>query len=309
MWEVLTRTQRHDEFWALRDVSFEVRRGEVVGIVGSNGAGKSTLLKLIAGTLDKTSGQVDVSGKISAVLELGTSFNAEMTGRENVMTALAYRGISKEKVAEKFEWIVSFSELLTVIDNPFRTYSSGMKARLTFSTAVASMENILLIDEALAAGDMAFVNKALRYLERICREEHVSALIVSHSMSTLMRLCDRGIYLRQGRVVSIGAIEDVAREYETVMLADDEALFDTKQETNNENEEPPGSGIFKILDVEFLSNGSPTEYLQVGEDAEVLIHFESERAFDDVLIGLEIHNVDQGVFVTRITNRSNRMGD
>lgn len=309
MREVLTGTPHHDEFWALKDISFKLRRGEIMGVVGSNGAGKSTLLKLIAGTLDKTAGTVEVRQRISAILELGTSFNSEMTGRENVRTTLTYAGLKPREIDEKLDWIVAFSELAPVMDNPFRTYSTGMQARLTFSTAVASMEELLLIDEALAAGDAGFVNKALRYMEELCRQQHVSAIIVSHSMASLIRLCDRGLYLREGKVVVEGAIADVAREYESIMLANDEKLLHEQRKSYETQASGRGSGSFRILGYALRCNGRPTDMLYVYEDCEITIQYESDDACEDVWVGLEIYSTGKETFVATICNRNCRFDD
>ena len=200
------------EFWAVRDASFEIKKGETVGIIGRNGSGKSTLLQMIAGTLTPTSGNIKIQGRIAALLELGSGFNPEFTGRENVYLNGAILGLSREEIDRRFDAIADFADIGEFIDQPVKTYSSGMMVRLAFSVSVNVEPDILVIDEALAVGDAAFQFKCIDRLERLTRSG-VTILFVSHDLSTVKAFCNHTIYLDHGVIQAIGNADEVAELY------------------------------------------------------------------------------------------------
>ena len=194
----------HNEFTALHDVSFDIKKGETVGIIGRNGSGKSTLLQLICGILKPTTGTVKVNGRISALLELGAGFNPEFTGRENVYFQGAVMGVPKDEMDTRFDEIAAFADIGEFIDQPVRVYSSGMFVRLAFSVAVHAKPDILLVDEALAVGDQAFQRKCVDHMEKLRREQGVTILFVSHSIRQIERFCSMALLFDRGGLVFIG---------------------------------------------------------------------------------------------------------
>ncbi|HZD11294.1 MAG TPA: ABC transporter ATP-binding protein, partial [Candidatus Binatia bacterium] len=199
----LHRLRPTEHFWALRDVSFTVQRGEMVGVIGVNGAGKSTLLRLIGGVGQPDKGQVQTRGRIGALLDLGAGFHPDLSGRENVLVSGVISGLTRQEVLDRFDAIVDFAELAAFIDSPLRTYSTGMQMRLAFAVAVHIEPEILLIDEVLAVGDIAFQNKCLDRIAQFKRKGS-TVLLVSHEASLVKKLCDRAIWLREGRIVAQG---------------------------------------------------------------------------------------------------------
>ena len=200
------------EFWALQDASFEIKQGETVGIIGRNGSGKSTLLQLICGTLAPTSGTVETNGRIAALLELGSGFNPEFTGRENVYMNGAVLGLTQDEIDKRFDAISSFADIGQFIDQPVKTYSSGMMVRLAFAVQSQLDPAILIIDEALSVGDFFFQQKCFSYIRGLC-EKGVTLLFVSHDLGTVRDICSKAIYLKEGRLQFVGQTRTAIREY------------------------------------------------------------------------------------------------
>lgn len=206
-----SQKQYFDEFWALKDVSFEIKKGETVGIIGRNGSGKSTLLQMICGTLTPTSGSIQTNGRIAALLELGSGFNPEFTGRENVYLNASVLGLSKAEIDARFDDIADFADIGQFIEQPVKTYSSGMYVRLAFAVIAHVDADILVVDEALAVGDAVFTQKCMRFIRRF--QENGSLIFVSHDTSSVQNLCKSGIWLKNGRVEKAGTAKNVSEAY------------------------------------------------------------------------------------------------
>ena len=207
------RDLRTKEFWALNDVSFELRKGEALGLVGKNGSGKSTLLRIIAGLIKPDKGKVRVKGRVAPLIALGAGFNPILTGRENIYANMSILGLSKKEIDERFDDVVEFAEIGDAIDAPVQTYSSGMAARLGFATAIHTEPDILLIDEVLAVGDIKFKSKCHRKLAKL-QSRGVSFILVSHQVSSILNTCSSAIYLSQGAVIEVASSISIIKHYE-----------------------------------------------------------------------------------------------
>ncbi|WP_336080166.1 ABC transporter ATP-binding protein [Thalassospira sp. CH_XMU1448-2] len=256
--EWITRRDYGVNRYSVRDISFEIAKGEVVGIIGKNGAGKSTLLKMIAGVLQPTSGSIAVKGNVAAILELGTGFHPDISGRENVIMGGLCLGMSRKHIEKEMQRIIDFSELEDVIDEPFGTYSSGMQARLTFATAVTVNPDVLIIDEALSVGDNRFQLKSFNRIRQF-RDEGKTILLVTHSMDSVTSFCDRAILIDKGKMLADGDPAWVTSLYHNLQFGTvEEKSFDRKKENNAKNEEKLGEKV-ELISVTDANSHSPCD--------------------------------------------------
>ncbi len=275
----LNRKTYHEQRLALDDVSFEVRTGESVGVIGQNGAGKSTLLKMLAGVSVPTSGSYEVNGKVAALLELGTGFHPDYSGVENVRINGMLMGLSRREVERKLPDIVEFAELKEVIHQPLRTYSTGMQARLAFAIAAALEPDILLIDEVLAVGDAYFVNKCIQYLQRFLSAGG-TALVVSHNSFLLGRLCHRILWLENGKLRQLDAAQTVCRAYEQHVRRLESIRHG--QSSRSAAGLHWGSGEIRIQSVFLLDRDERPEHVYFrGERMVVRVQYEAEGSYDN----------------------------
>lgn len=275
------------EFWALHGVSFDVRKGETVGIVGRNGSGKSTLLQLICGTLSPTAGMVDVHGRIAALLELGSGFNPEFTGRENVYLNAAVLGLSRVEIDARFDDIVAFADIGEFVEQPVKTYSSGMYIRLAFAVAINVDPEILVVDEALSVGDEAFQRKCFARINTI-RDAGATVLFVSHSASTVIDLCDRAVLLDGGEVLALGTPKFVVSRYHKLLYAPAEKAAQVREQIRQDmwQEQANASATCKLGVIANANQGRrarlserlPDDYLDEGMVPESVVRYSNRGA-------------------------------
>jgi len=291
------RRARYEEFWALKDVSFEVRHGSTFGIIGSNGSGKSTMLKCLAGILYPDRGQVKVQGRLAALLELGAGFHPELSGRENVFLNGAILGMGKRELAKKFDSIVDFAGLEKFIDSPVKNYSSGMMVRLGFSVASHVEPEILLIDEVLSVGDQAFQRKSIEKIEEFRREGR-TIVFVSHGLSQVAQLCKEVAWLEFGQLRRIGEVHDVIAEYTG-------ESYGEQTETETSIGRRWGTGKAGITSIEISDHtGKRVEKIQTGDGMNVRINYDSHAVIEDLVVFLKISALN-GLDVWSTSTRTN----
>ncbi|HEX8145368.1 MAG TPA: ABC transporter ATP-binding protein [Pyrinomonadaceae bacterium] len=271
--------------WALRDVSFEVEPGEVLGIIGCNGAGKSTLLKILSRITEPTSGQVELYGRIGSMLEVGTGFHPELTGRENVFLNGAILGMKRADIERKFDQIVAFAEVERFIDTPVKHYSSGMYVRLAFSVAAHFEPDILVIDEVLSVGDMAFQQKCIDKINAM-RDRIKAIILVSHNMISVKAICSKVMLLSGGGIVASGDAETVVPFYEKLML---ESLQTDKQRKEVER----GMGQIEVTALRLLDReGQEKQSFEIGENVKVMIEYNAAQRVTDAVAYVAIRRPD-----------------
>lgn len=285
------RNRTYEMQQALKNVSFEVKKGEFFGIVGRNGSGKSTLLKLLAGIYVPNNGSVTINGRLIPFIELGVGFNVELTGRENVFLNGALLGFSRKEMQVMYDDIVKFAELERFMDQKLKNYSSGMQVRLAFSIAIRAKGDILLIDEVLAVGDAAFQLKSLRYFKQL-KKEKKTVVFVSHDMGAVENFCDRGILIEDGEIKHRGSALEIGREYLLMFENDKDRLNPKKYKSANPNERP-GNGDVRI---DRVTPKLSKEHLVIDVMAKV------HKDVDQLIYGLHIIGED-GREVTGFNNR------
>jgi ABC-type polysaccharide/polyol phosphate transport system ATPase subunit len=300
--------RRHTDFWALRDIGFEVEKGETLGLVGPNGCGKSTLLQIVCGILQPTSGRVVTRGRIAALLELGAGFNPEFTGRENVYLNGEIMGLSRAEIDRAMPSIESFAEIGEFIGRPVKEYSSGMYVRLAFSTAIHVDPEILIVDEALAVGDAVFANRCVRKFQEL-RERKITVLFVSHDLGLVKQISDRAILLLNGRIAAEGAPNDVINRYVGLVLAKEESK--TKKDDRMRASFRHGDGSSEILSVEILNaRGAATTSVAGGEPITVRVRSRFHQAKSDPMVGILIRTrIGMDVYGTNTRLERVRLGD
>jgi lipopolysaccharide transport system ATP-binding protein len=271
------------EFWALRDVSFDVQPGEVVGIIGKNGAGKSTLLKILSRITEQTSGEITLRGRVASLLEVGTGFHPDLTGRENIYLNGAILGMSKAEIRRKFDEIVAFAEVEPFIDTPVKRYSSGMYVRLAFAVAAHLEPEILIVDEVLAVGDIAFQNKCLGKMGTAARHGR-TVLFVSHNLAAVQNLCQRAVLLDRGSLIEVGSTESILRRYVAQNSSAAHIPLADRQDRT-------GTGLVRMSSVSLDDgNGATLNAFRGGEAARFVLHYQN-------LAGRNLRNVQIDVSI------------
>jgi ABC-type polysaccharide/polyol phosphate transport system ATPase subunit len=315
--EILLRGRRkyHRDFWALQEVSLEVNTGETVGIIGRNGAGKTTLLQIIAGVMQPTQGEVSVEGRVTALLELGSGFNPEYTGRENILLSGQILGFSEAEMRQRLDVIVQFAELEAFVDQPVKTYSTGMLMRLAFASAIHVDPDVLIVDEALSVGDVYFQRKSLDRMEYF-RKSGKTVLFVSHDPMLIQRFCTRAVWIEQGRVARSGEAREVVTAYQAfcarleeerlrhaaqhggIRAQDYEQILRELQLTGSRW----GNGKIRFTGVEMLNAaGEACWVFCTGDSVTIRLHYEAEQDYDRPVFAVDIHRYD-GIFIASINN-------
>jgi lipopolysaccharide transport system ATP-binding protein len=269
-----------EEFWALKDINFEIKQGDRVGIIGRNGAGKSTLLKILSRIVKPTSGRIEFNGRMASLLEVGTGFHGDLSGRENIYLNGSILGMTKREIDAKFDEIVAFSEIEKFLDTPVKRYSSGMYVRLAFAVAAHLDPEILIVDEVLAVGDAAFQKKCLGKMDTISKSGDKTILFVSHSMQAVQKLCNVGIFLQNGKLIEQNAIDKIVNLY--LQSGDNSrSVYDLS---------PPQDASLGFVSKVFIENGNgeTLHEIPIGSDWRVRVQFKMLKTTEHFILGLGI---------------------
>lgn len=281
---------KHETFWALKDVSFSVNKGEVFGIVGRNGSGKSTMLKILSRIVTPTNGSASLRGRTASLLEVGTGFHPELTGRENIYFNGSMLGMSRKEIKSKFDEIVAFSEVEKFIDTPVKFYSSGMYVRLAFSVAAHLEPDILILDEVLAVGDAAFQRKSLNKIVS-SMEEGRTVLFVSHSMGAVQQICSRGILLNKGQVAYSGPADELAAHYNEMLSKESPVENVLTEWTPDQAKNTDANEFFELKGIKLESNGKHfSKPVKSSDSVEVHIDIDLKKTSEDLMIGYAIYS-------------------
>ena len=294
--EKLLRRPCHHEYAALSDISFEVQPGETLGIIGENGAGKSTLLKILSGVLLPDTGSVEVTGKVTGLLELGTGFNPELTGLQNIFMNGTFLGMTHDEIESKKDTIIEFAELGDFINEPIKTYSSGMLMRLGFAVAIHADPECFLVDEALSVGDAYFQQKCMRKIQEF-KEQGGSIIFVSHDMNAVLTLCDHAILLNQGTLVSYGIPSSIANLYLGMVCKrqhkgeKEVKILKSEMIQENDNNICITTGEIDVIKIEILdTNKSPVSHIHSRDSFSISLTFKSNRDIEEPIFGILITN-------------------
>lgn len=303
------KTAPREEHWVLQHVNFEINAGEAIGIVGQNGAGKSTLLKMLTGTLQPSTGEVRVNGRIAAILELGMGFNPELTGRQNVYHAAGLMGFHTHEVEALMPEIEKFAEVGEYFDQAVRTYSSGMQMRVAFAVATARRPEILIVDEALSVGDSYFQHKSFDRIREF-QDQGTTLLIVSHDRSSIQALCDRVLLIEGGTVIKDGAPEEVMDFYNAIISEKENATVQVHTLADGTVQTRSGSGEATVESLALYNEaGAPVEFVSVGQTVSLKIKVKVNQAIPELVVGYMIKDrLGQPIYGTNTHHLDNKMG-
>lgn len=289
-WILHFRRPTYERFRALKDIDFQVERGEFFGIVGRNGSGKSTLLKIIGGIYQPTKGTVKVNGTLTPFIELGIGFNPELTGRENVFLNGSILGLTHKQTAAKYDEIVAFAELEKFMDQKLKNYSSGMQVRLAFAIAIQAHNDILLIDEVLAVGDERFQRKCLAVFDRLKKDKSKTIIFVSHDMQTIQQYCDRAMVIHDSQVHYLGNPHRAALEYRKLNFPEMSTEANTSTASTARNDQRAGTGKVRILKFDVISNNKKDRIINFGEPFTISFTYQAEKDLKSIVFGIALKN-------------------